>query len=102
MNPFKNCLRQVHLDFHNSPYIGDLLVDFDAVSLARQYKEAEGIDIIEERMSFAGQVLHLPEAVSIVREYPCGRDLRRANADGWVLPADREGRLLLEAPGFFR
>lgn len=64
-------------------------------------RKAEGIDIIEERMSFAGQVLHLPEPVSTLREYPGGRELRRASDAGWELPADLEGRLLLEAPGYF-
>lgn len=39
-DPFNNCLRQVHLDFHNSPFIDDLLSDFDPSALARQFKEA--------------------------------------------------------------
>jgi hypothetical protein len=40
-DPFGGCRRQVHLDFHNSPFIGDLAADFDAPALARRFKEAQ-------------------------------------------------------------
>jgi hypothetical protein len=40
-DPFTACYRQIHLDFHNSPYIDDLLCDFDPARLARQFKEAK-------------------------------------------------------------
>jgi hypothetical protein len=39
-DPWNGCLRQIHLDFHNSPWIDDLLCDFDAAALARRFKEA--------------------------------------------------------------
>ncbi len=45
-DPFRGCHRQVHLDFHNSPFIGDLLADFDAAALARQFKEAHVNSVI--------------------------------------------------------
>lgn len=39
-DPWGGHLRQVHLDFHNSPFIGDLAAEFDAPGLARKFKEA--------------------------------------------------------------
>lgn len=45
-DPFHNCLRQIHLDFHNSPYIGDLLADFDPQALARRFKVARVNSVI--------------------------------------------------------
>lgn len=40
-DPWNGCLRQIHLDFHNSPWIDDLLCDFDATALARRFKAAQ-------------------------------------------------------------
>lgn len=45
-DPFRGCLRQVHLDFHNSPFIDDLLADFDPQRLARQFKDAHVNSVI--------------------------------------------------------
>ncbi|MCC5842967.1 MAG: alpha-L-fucosidase [Verrucomicrobia bacterium] len=45
-NPWNGCLRQIHLDFHNSPFIDDLLCDFDATALARRFKEAHVNSVI--------------------------------------------------------
>ena len=56
-------------------------------------------DMIEERSSFAGEILRLPEAVAEVRTWPTGASLPRT-PEGFVLPAVK-GRLLLEVPGFF-
>lgn len=39
-DPWGGCHRQVHLDFHNSPYIGDLLTDFDADEVAARFHAA--------------------------------------------------------------
>lgn len=39
-NPWDGQFRQIHLDFHNSPWIDDLLCDFDAAALARRFKAA--------------------------------------------------------------
>lgn len=45
-NPFGAKHRQIHLDFHNSPYIRDLAADFNAGDLARQFKEAHVDSVI--------------------------------------------------------
>ena len=59
------------------------------------------IDMIEERSSFAGEVLRLPPAAREVRVFGTGELLQR-NADGaFDLPVRARGRLLLEVPGFF-
>lgn len=39
-DPFNGCARQVHLDFHNSPWIPDLLAQWDPQELARQFRDA--------------------------------------------------------------
>lgn len=39
-DPFSGCLRQVRLDFHNSPHLTDLLAEFDPRDLARRFKSA--------------------------------------------------------------
>ena len=40
MHPLRSYQRQVHLDFHTSPFIPDVGVDFDAAAFARTLKEA--------------------------------------------------------------
>jgi hypothetical protein len=57
------------------------------------------IDIIEERMSFAGQVLRLPPRAQKVRIFGTDHELPQTK-EGFVLPIS-SGRLLLEVPGFF-
>jgi hypothetical protein len=64
-------------------------------------RKALDIDMIEERSSFAGEVLRLPEAAKEARIFG-GIVLPRSSDGGFLLPADARGRLLLEVPGFFR
>jgi hypothetical protein len=63
-------------------------------------RKALDIDMIEERGSFAGETLRLPEAATQVRDVSSGKDLARLPDGTFALPATK-GRLLLEAPGFF-
>ena len=46
VSPWNGKLRQVHLDFHNSPWINDLASDLDAPALARRFKEASVNSVI--------------------------------------------------------
>jgi len=63
-------------------------------------RKAIEIDVVEERMSFAGLALRLPPAAASVRVFGTGEPLAR-NPDGsFILPA-ASGRLLVEVPGFF-
>lgn len=39
-DPFSGCQRQIHLDFHNSPHLADLLAEFDPRDLARRFRDA--------------------------------------------------------------
>ena len=63
-------------------------------------RKALDIDVIEERMNFAGQILHLPPAAKQVRVFGQGEPLSMAPGGGYHLPTS-PGRLLLEVPGFF-
>ncbi len=45
-DPWNGQFRQIHLDFHNSPYITDLAAAFDARALARRFKEAHVNSVI--------------------------------------------------------
>jgi hypothetical protein len=58
------------------------------------------VDVLEERMSFAGETLRLPPAAGVVRVYGADIALPRAADGGFALPTHK-GRLLLEIPGFF-
>ncbi len=64
-------------------------------------RKALNIDMIEERSSFAGEILLLPSAAHTVQVFGTGEQLA-LQAEGWALPAAARGRLLLEVPGFFR
>jgi len=64
-------------------------------------RKALDIDVIEERMSFAGQILRLPPAAKKVRMFGSREELTPVAKGGFILPA-AEGRLLLEAPDFFK
>jgi hypothetical protein len=64
-------------------------------------RKALDIDVIEERMSFAGQILRLPPAAKQVRVFGSGVELKQADRGGFVLPPVA-GRLLLEIPNFFK
>ena len=63
-------------------------------------RKALEIDVIEERMSFAGLILRLPSRATKARIFGSGEELPRASGGGFVLPA-ANGRLLLEVPGYF-
>ncbi len=66
-------------------------------------RKALDIDMIEERSSYAGEVLRLPAAAQEVRVFGTGEKLARAaDGTGFDLPMRARGRLLLEVPGFFR
>ena len=58
------------------------------------------IDVLEERMSFAGELLRLPANVAEVRRFDTGEALPRDASGAFVLPVTK-GRLLLEAPNLF-
>ena len=63
-------------------------------------RKALDIDVIEERMNFASQTLHLPPAARQVRVFGDGELLSVAPSGGYQLPVS-PGRLLLEVPDFF-
>lgn len=63
-------------------------------------RKALDIDMIEERSSFAGEVLRLPAKAGEVRVFGTGETLARTAGGGFVLPVTK-GRLLLEVPGYF-
>lgn len=64
-------------------------------------RKALDLDVCEERMGFAGEILRLPAAAREVRVFGTGEILpRSADGEGWALPVAK-GRLLLEVPGFF-
>ncbi|MEO8614736.1 MAG: alpha-L-fucosidase [Luteolibacter sp.] len=64
-------------------------------------RKALNIDMIEERSSFAGEVLHLPSAVGALRVFG-GEELICDAQGGYILPVNARGRLLLEVPEFFK
>jgi hypothetical protein len=64
-------------------------------------RKALDIDVCEERMSFAGDILRVAGKVKTVRRFDTGEPLAPApDGDGYLLPAVK-GRLLLEIPGYF-
>lgn len=63
-------------------------------------RKALELDVLEERMSLAGEFLVLPPAANEVRIFGTGEPLPRASGGAFVLPPVK-GRLLLEVPGFF-
>ncbi len=64
-------------------------------------RKAMDIDMIEERSSFAGEVLRLPPAAREVRVFGTGELILRNGDGAFDLPVRARGRLLLEVPGFF-
>jgi hypothetical protein len=64
-------------------------------------RKALQLDVLEERMSFAGEALHLPSNAQEVRVHGTGERLPRNEAGAFILPVAK-GRLLLEVPNFFR
>ena len=63
-------------------------------------RKAIGQDMIEERSSFAGEILRLPARAGAVRVFGTNEELPRTDS-GFVLPLAK-GRLLLEVPDYFR
>lgn len=64
-------------------------------------RKAMDIDIIDERQTFAGQILRISALASEVIVHPTGASLEKCD-EGWLLPPDSQGRLLLRVPEFFR
>jgi len=64
-------------------------------------RKAHELDVIDERMGFAGQRLCLPTSVRSVLVYPSGSPLEFIGAGEWMLPALPEGRLMLVVPDFY-
>jgi hypothetical protein len=64
-------------------------------------RKALSIDMIEERGSFAGELLALQGWEGDIRIYPTGQALKPIAKGRYELPSSSRGRLLLEAPGFF-
>ena len=58
------------------------------------------VDVIDERGSFAGETLRLPEQVKHVVDFEDGEALRIPGGGCFALPP-KHGRLLLEVPGYF-
>lgn len=63
-------------------------------------RKALDIDVLEERGSFAGEVLRLPTQARLVREFLSGEILQSNGEGEFILPASK-GRLLLEVPDYF-
>ena len=64
-------------------------------------RKALDIDVIEERMSFSGQILRLPPGIKKVRIFGSHEELTPVGCDGFILPVS-EGRLLLEVSDVFK
>jgi hypothetical protein len=64
-------------------------------------RKAIDIDVVEERMGFAGAPLRLPKTVTLVRRFDTGEPLVAGDAAGTFALPTAHGRLLLEVPGFF-
>ena len=65
-------------------------------------RKALDIDVVEERMGFAGELLRLPKGAEAAVEFHSQQPLAKdASPGAFVLPAGK-GRLLLEVPGYFR
>jgi hypothetical protein len=58
------------------------------------------LDVLEERMSFAGEILRLPPAAREVRLFNSTTTLPRSADGGFELPIQK-GRLLLQIPAFY-
>jgi len=63
-------------------------------------RKALEVDMIEERGSFAGEVLRLPKKATRVIDTLRGRELERGEDGAFQLPLEK-GRLLLRVPDFF-
>ena len=63
-------------------------------------RKALDIDVVEDRMTFAGERLRLPAAAASARVFGSAESLQRDDVGDFILPAVK-GRLLVEVPGFF-
>jgi len=74
IDPFRGCQRQVHLDFHNSPFIDDIGADFDATALAKEFRRAHVDSVIVFAKCFHGMGYYPSK---VVTPHPAlnGRDL---------------------------
>ena len=63
-------------------------------------RKTRDIDVIKERMSFAGQKLVFATPVVEVSTWPDGAHLPCIETNTFLLP-ETEGRLLLKVPAFF-
>jgi len=63
-------------------------------------RKALDIEVIEERMSFAGERLDLPSKTKTVRIFGSNESLPLEPDGSFTLPPTK-GRLLLEVPGYF-
>jgi hypothetical protein len=63
-------------------------------------RKALECDMIDERSSFAGEVLRLKGEAALIRVFGSDEVLGRTPDGGWTLPLQK-GRLLLEVPGYF-
>jgi len=64
-------------------------------------RKALDIDVIEERLNFAGECLDLPTNTKKVRVFGTNETLPQNSDGSFTLPLAK-GRLLLEAPDFFK
>jgi hypothetical protein len=63
-------------------------------------RKALAVDMIEERSSFAGELLRLPKTATRVIDVQRGKEFARSVDGSFELPAVK-GRLLLQVPDFF-
>jgi len=63
-------------------------------------RKAQAIDVIDERATFAGESLQMPEQAKIVIDFAKKEALAKRPDGSFELP-ERKGRLLLSAPGYF-
>lgn len=72
-DPWGGCRRQVHLDFHNSPYIEDLLADFDAEEVAARFEAASVNSVVVFTKCVHGMAYY---PSNVVKPHPAlrGRD----------------------------
>lgn len=63
-------------------------------------RKALDIDVIDDRGTFAGEVLRLPQHACAVEVFPSGERLQALGGGAFALPATK-GRLLLRVPRFF-
>ena len=95
--------RQVHLDFHTSPWIPDVASEFEASEFARTFRKANVNSVTIFAKCHHG-MSYYPTKVGTMHPALKSRDLMGempvAPSGGYQLPPSG-GRLILEVPGFF-